>query len=177
MASDDPNVLSRAGFALGYFTEDIEAAISLLDRSLTLNPNAASGWQWNAWLQSWAGYPDKAIHSFETSMRLTPRERRAGQFMGIGVAHFFARRFEEARKVLLQSLDEKPGWVPTYRFLAACLAQMGRLDEAREIVAKLRPMTSDLIPSATHWRNVQHRELYLSGLRMAGQSNSAPDGG
>ncbi len=177
VASDDPNVLSRAGFALGYFTEDIEAAISLLDRSLTLNPNAASGWQWNAWLQSWAGYPDKAIHSFETSMRLTPRERRAGQFMGIGVAHFFARRFEEARKVLLQSLDEKPGWVPTYRFLAACLAQMGRLDEAREIVAKLRPMTRDLIPSATHWRNVQHRELYLSGLRMAAQSNSAPDGG
>jgi adenylate cyclase len=170
VASDDPNVLCVAGFTLGYFTPDIEGAIDLLDRSLNLNPNSAAGWQWNAWLQAWAGYPDKAIRCFETSMRLTPRERRASQFMGIGVAHFFERRYDEARKVLLQSLEEKPDWVPTHRFLASCLAHMGRLDEAREVFAKIRLMSNDLIPSATHWRNPEQRELYLSGLRMAAET-------
>ena len=87
--------------------------------------------------------------------------------MGIGVAHFFARRFEEARVTLLQSLQEKPNWVPTFRFLASCYVQMGRLDEARETVTRLRTLTNVVVPSATNWRNPEHRELYLSGLRLA----------
>jgi hypothetical protein len=44
---------------------------------------------------------------------------------------------------------------------------MGRLDEAREIIKRLRTMTLVVVPSAAHWRNPEHRELYLSGLRLA----------
>jgi hypothetical protein len=44
---------------------------------------------------------------------------------------------------------------------------MGRLDEARAIVARLRAITSQVVPSAVELRNPEHRELYLSGLRMA----------
>jgi adenylate cyclase len=170
VAGDDPNVLSRAGYVLAYFGEDIEAAMGFLKQSLTLNPNSAVSWQWIAWVELWSGQPDSAIRSFETSLRLTPREQRANPSMGIGVAHFFAHRYEQARTLLLQSLQQRPNWVPTYRFLAACLAHMGKLDEAREIVARIRPMTSDLIPSATHWRNLENRELYQSGLRLAVES-------
>jgi hypothetical protein len=90
--------------------------------------------------------------------------------MGIGVAHFFARRFEEARVTLLHSLQEKPHWVPSYRFLASCYAHMGRRDEAQETGTRLRTLTNVVVPSATHWRNAEHRELFLSGLRLgAGQ--------
>ena len=87
--------------------------------------------------------------------------------MGIGVAHFFARRFEEARATLLQSLQEQPNWVPTYRFLASCYAHMGRLEEARQAMKRLKDLTNMVVPSATNWRNPEHREFYLSGLRMA----------
>jgi len=87
--------------------------------------------------------------------------------MGIGVAHFFARRFEDAKVTLLQSLQEKPNWVPTYRFLASCYAHMGRLEEARDMVRQLRAITTEVVPSAAHWRNPEHRELFLSGLRLA----------
>jgi adenylate cyclase len=167
VASDDPDVLSRAGFTLAYFGEDIEVAIGLLDRSLELNPSSGPGWQRSGWLRLWVGQPDLAIERFQNSLRLDPRERRANPFMGIGVAHFFARRFEEARVTLLHSLQEKPNWVPSYRFLAACYAQMGRLDEAREVIGRLRTLTKVVVPSAAHWRNVEHRELYLSGLRLA----------
>jgi pentatricopeptide repeat protein len=69
--------------------------------------------------------------------------------------------------MLLRSLQENPNWVPTYRFLASCYAQMGRLDEAREIVERLRTLTDVVVPRATHWRNPEHREFYLSGLRLA----------
>jgi adenylate cyclase len=87
--------------------------------------------------------------------------------MQIGMGHFFARRFDEAAAMLLRSLQEHTGWAPTYRFLAACCAHMGRIEEAREMVQRLRAITSVLVPNAVHWRNPEHRELFLSGLRLA----------
>jgi tetratricopeptide (TPR) repeat protein len=88
-------------------------------------------------------------------------------FLALGVAHFFARHFEQAKAMLLRSLQVEPNWVPTHRFLAACCAQMGRFDEAHEMVRRLRAITPVVLPDATHWRNPEHRELYLSGLRLA----------
>ena len=167
VAGDDPDVLCKAAYALGYFGEEIDVVIALLDRGLELNPNFARGWQWSGWLRLWAGDPELAIKHFETSLRLNPREQQANPFMGIGVAHFFARRLDVARAALLRSLQEKPNWVPTYRFLASCYAHMGRLDEAREMVRRLRTLTNVVVPSAEHWRDPVSREFYLSGLRLA----------
>jgi TolB-like protein/class 3 adenylate cyclase/Flp pilus assembly protein TadD len=166
-AGDDPEVLATAAYTLGYFGEDIYAAVAFADRALEINQSFARGWQHSGWLRLWAGQPDTAIEHFETALRLSPREHRSNPFMGIGVGHFFARRFEDARKMLVLSLQEKPNWVPTYRFLASCYAQMGRLEEAREAVSRVRELSNVIVPSATHWRNLEHRELYLSGLRLA----------
>jgi adenylate cyclase len=166
-APHDPNVLSKAARALAYFGEDIDAAVALTDRSLNLNPNSARAWMWGGWIRLWAGQPDLAIQHFETSWRLNPRVARANPLMGIGVAHFFARRFEEAKAALVQSVQEKPNWVPSYRFLTACYAHMGRREEAEETVKRLRTLTDAVVPSVTHWRNPEHRELFLSGLRSA----------
>jgi hypothetical protein len=44
---------------------------------------------------------------------------------------------------------------------------MGRLDEARAIVARLRAITSQVVPSDLPYCNPEHRKLYLSGLRLA----------
>ncbi len=55
----------------------------------------------------------------------------------------------------------------THRFLAACYAQMGRLDDAREIVERLRVLTPVIVPPYTPFRNPEHRELFVSGLRLA----------
>jgi adenylate cyclase len=166
-AGDDPGVLGNVAYVLAYFGEDIAAAMALIDRSLEFNPSFAQGWARSAWLRLWAGLPDVAIEHFGTSMRLNPRDRRAEPLLGIGVGHFFARRFDQAEATLLLSLEEIPTWVPTYRFLASCRAHMGRLDEARAIVDRLRAMTAVVVPSATHWRNPEHRKLYLEGLRLA----------
>jgi hypothetical protein len=60
-----------------------------------------------------------------------------------------------------------PSFPEPYRHLAACYAHMGRLDEEREIVARLRTITSLVAPNASYLRNAEHRELFLSGLRLA----------
>jgi adenylate cyclase len=167
VAGDDPYVLGNVAYVLGYFGEDIDAAIELIDRALAFNPSFAIGWQRSGWLRLWTGAPDLAIKHFETALRLSPRDRLAGSFMAIGVGHFFARRFEEAAAMLLRSLQEHAGWAPTYRFLAACYAHMGQLDEAQVTVRRLRAVTPIIVPSAAHWRKAEHRELFLSGLRLA----------
>ena len=44
---------------------------------------------------------------------------------------------------------------------------MGRLDEARAIISRLRTITPLVVPSDLAFRNPEHRELLLSGLRLA----------
>jgi TolB-like protein len=166
-AGDDPNTLGRAAHALGYSGGDLDAATALVDRCVELNPSYASGWINSGWLRLWAGHPDLAIQHLETGLRLNPRDRQHGAVMGIGVGHFFARRLENAAAMLLRSLQERPSWVPNYRFLASCYAHMGRLEEARELVKRLRAITPIVMPDATHWRDPEQRAFYLEGLRLA----------
>ena len=62
----------------------------------------------------------------------------ASYLNGIGEAYFFSRRFDEAAANLLASVERAPGFPITYRVLASCLAHMGRLDDARQIIARCR---------------------------------------
>jgi TolB-like protein len=166
-APDDPDVLAFGGFALGYFDEDTGIAIDLIDRSLVLNPSFARGWYWSGVLRIFAGQLDLGVEHLDTFLRLSPRDHMRGRYLAaIGVAHFFNRRFEDALAKLLVSLEGLP-WPLTYRFLAACYAHMGLLDKAREIVERLRVITPVVVPSIIPYKNPEHRELFLSGLRLA----------
>jgi adenylate cyclase len=164
---DDPGVLANAAYALAYFGEDIGAMMALVDRALALNPSFARGWYISGVIKLWAGQPDIAINDSEVSLRLSPRAPTGPALGVIGGAHFFARRFNEAVPKLLLAIQEDSSYVQPYRYLAACYAHMRRLDDAREIVARLRASSPVVIPDATYLRNTGHRELYLSGLRLA----------
>jgi adenylate cyclase len=166
-AGGDAGTLARAAWTLAYLGEDIDVAMALMDQSLHINPNYADGWRWSGWLRLWAGLPDVAIDHLEKSLRLSPLGPRSGAVMATGVAHFFARRLDQARITLLLSLNEHPDWVPTNRFLAACYAHLGQLDEAKVIIKRLRALTPEVLPSADHWRDPEQREYFLSGLRLA----------
>ena len=164
---NDPTVLANAAQVLAAFGEDIGALIGLVDRALALNPSFARGWHVSGFLRVLAGQPDLAIEHIETSLRLSPRERVGSSLSMMGIAFFFKRQFDEAAARLLLSIQDDPGFPPSYRFLAACYAQMGRLDEARAIVARLRAITPVIVPSVVPYQNADDRELFLSGLRLA----------
>ena len=167
VAGDDPGVLTNAAYALAYFSEDIGAMMALVDRALAINPSFARGWYISGIIKLWAGQPDVAIEHVETSMRLSPRAPIGPALGVIGGAHFFARRFTEAVSKLLLAIQEDSSYVQPYRYLAACYAHIGQLDGAREIVARLRAITPVVIPDAHYLRDAGHRELFLSGLRLA----------
>jgi len=171
VAGDDPSILANAAQALAYFGEDIGATMTLADRALALNPSFARGWHISGVLRHWAGQHDDAIERFETALRLSPRARVGPTQFLIGHAHFFSRRFNLAVPKLLLAMQEDPSHPLPYRSLAACYAHMGRLVDARVIVARLRSITPRVITSdvdlAASLRNPEDREFYLSGLRLA----------
>jgi len=167
VTGDDPGVLTNAAQALAYFGEDIGAMMALIDRALALNPNYARGWNISGVVRLWAGLPDIAIEHADVSLRLSPRAGIGTSLTLIGAAHFYARRFGEAVPKTRLAIEEYPGFPQPYRVLAACYAHMGRLEDAREIVARLRTITSALIPDVSFLRNPEDRELLLSGLRLA----------
>jgi adenylate cyclase len=167
VAGDDPGVLANAAVALAYLGEDIGAMMALVDRALALNPSYARGWFMSGVLRLRAGQPDTAIEHVDAALRLSPRARVGPSLLVIGAAHFLSRRFDEAVPKLLLAIQEDPSAPQPYRFLAACYAHMGRLDEARGIIARLRAITSVVIPDLSFLRNPEHRELLLSGLRLA----------
>ena len=73
----------------------------------------------------------------------------------------------DAETMLLRSLQGHPDWPPTYRFLAACYAHMGRRDDAHRALEKLKELTPVVAPAISHWRKPEDREFYLCGLRLA----------
>ena len=166
-AGTDAGTIARAAWALAYAGEDINAAIALMDQSLHINPSFADGWRWSGWLRLWAGFPDMAIDHLKKSLRLDPLDPARAISLPTGVAHFFARRLDQARTTLLRSFHEHPNWAPTSCFLASCYAHLGQLDEAKIIIKRLRALTPVVRPNADLWRDSEQREFYLSGLQLA----------
>jgi adenylate cyclase len=166
VAGDDPGILANTALALASFGEDIGAMMALVDRAFALNPNFARGWHISGILRLWAGQPDIAIEHSETALRLNPRARVGVTLSTIGAAHFVSRRFDQAVPKFLLAIQDDPSHPQTHRFLAACYAHMGLLGEAREVVERLRALTPVAVRAA-QFRNPEHGELFLSGLRLA----------
>jgi len=163
----DAGVVANAAFMLGSLGEDIKPAIALVDRALELNPSFARGWGISAWLRMWAGQPDVAVEHWQTSIRLSPRDRNLTEPVLFGLAHFFRRRFDDAITFFLTALANMPRNPEVHRDLAACYALTGRLEEARQILDRLRTITPVIFPHIVSFRDPEHRELFLSGLRLA----------
>jgi adenylate cyclase len=116
----------------------------------------------------YAGQADAALEHFHKALRLSPRVR-AGVWVGMGNAYFMARRLDEAEATLRRSLESQAQWPPTFRMLASCYAHMGRLDDARATLVRLKSITSVIVPPRQRlaWRDAEAMEFFVSGLVLA----------
>jgi tetratricopeptide (TPR) repeat protein len=166
VAGNDPAVLANAAYTLEAFGEDLSAMTALVDRALTLNPSYARGWYISAWMRLSAGYPDLAIEQIETSLRLNPREYVGVPTLVTSWAHFLGRRFDVAAQHFRMAMRQVPGSPWPYRGLAACLAHLGQLADAREAIRELEGIDDAGTPNQMRTANPELDELLLSGLRL-----------
>jgi len=167
LTDEDAGVLANAAHVLGLSGEDLTTAIVLADRAVALNPSHARAWYISGMVRARANRYEEAIEHLETSLRLSPRGYLAAPRLALGTIHFFNGRFEQAAELLALSLREVP-FPGAYRTLASCYSHMGKADEARALIERLRATGVEVVPKfAPFIGNPAHEELWFSGLRLA----------
>ena len=118
-----------------------------------------------------------AIVRLERAMRLSPLDLHAHRlYAGMGWTHLFAGRYDEAASWARKAALEKPEWAVPPRIEAIGCALSGRLEEAREALARMRAIDTNLRLSdlasqrgvAARLRRAEDRALMMEGLRRAG---------
>lgn len=79
---------------------------------------------------------------------------------------------EAVNAFLRLALRENPAYPLANRFLASCYIHLGRMDEARQVVARLRAITPAVVRKTTNYRDPVQREMFLSGLRLAADATA-----
>jgi TolB-like protein/Flp pilus assembly protein TadD len=170
---DDPWSHFSVGW-VEWYSGRHDTALTWFHRAIGLNPNFALALAMAGAALAWSGQPDPALELLERAQRMSPRDQfRAGFMHFAGIAHFVAERYAEGAACEVEALRARANWPPSLRCLAACLACLGQLDEARAAVSellKLRPEYS--IKRAAHGYAVLTRpgdqERLVAALRQAG---------
>jgi adenylate cyclase len=136
--------------------------------SLRLNPNDANTWEDLAGLKGVEGRGVEAVACIEKALRLNPHPP-SYYFWTLGFAQYAAGRYEAAVEALTNEATYRTG---SRRILAAALAQLGRLREARE-EGKLylmgdREFTIGNWVEAMPFRDTATQDRFVDGLRKAG---------
>ena len=172
MDANDPFVLTMLATA-ECFAHDIPSALAHVKRSLAIDRNLAWSWYRSGWIHNYMGEVVTAVEHFETALRLSPFDPlKFGIFMGIGQAHFVAGNYEVAIDWIDRGIAENPKIVWVHRLRCACAALAGRQAEAeqsRDMVLTYMPgLTAEKIAGAIPHTNPKVRDIYVTGLRMAG---------
>ena len=171
--TEDENAIAIAGFSLLRLGRDYDMAIFALRRATELNPNNAFVAMNAGWGQVFAGDLDRALADFERARDLSPSDPTAFYVLtGLGMAHALQGRLEEAVALAGTSAALYGDWDATYSVLVFANAHLGRLDEARAALAKLRQLLPGLTVSAygelARFRDPARLAMVQQGLRLAG---------
>jgi len=168
-AGHDPDVLLNLALATPMLGGDIEAAISLADRAMQINPGSSTVWFANGWVRAQRGDAVVGFEQLETALRLDPLSRyRPMLLCGMGLARFSQGRYRDAVSLLKQSAQLQPEAGINYLFLAAALGHLGEIGAAREAIGHhgvLSPLS--LHAGATLWPDRNAGQLLLEGIALA----------
>ena len=141
---ENPDAHIIHGLLRGYEGELSEGAAEI-ELGLRINPNHADGWILLADLRVCEGRAAEGIECARNSLRLNPHP--PGNFYWhFGWVLYAAGRYEDAVETLRHRSARGPG---VRRILAAALAQLGRMTEAREEAQKFLSEVPDF--SARRW--------------------------
>jgi adenylate cyclase len=135
---DDALTLTFAGFSIGMDGHDHAAAFAAFEAALAVSPSSALTYILGSVILAWTGEAERAIEWGERAMRLSPFDPWAfAAFHSLTLGHFHRGRYEEAANAAHKAVQSNPGHSISYMLLAAPLAKLGRLDEAKAAAARV----------------------------------------
>lgn len=175
LAPEDADSLSWNATTYMVLDADYPLAQILLDRSLALNPGSYIAWMMSAWLRAAEGDSDTAIEHMQTSMRLNPSSSDRGhQLSGMALARFGQRRFDEAVRLLKESIPLQPSVSFNLALLASCLGHLGNVNPAAEALEDYGRVSSiEIDQRVSLFRRSDLRDLYREGIAAA-QGRTTP---
>jgi adenylate cyclase len=167
---DDPDAIAWAGRVIAWANNDFDMAMDLVNRAVAANPNSANVWCQRGWVLVYAQRPAEALPDFERALKIGPLDLALFDTLaGQANAFLILNRFEEAVPAAYAAIAQNPRYASAYRVLAASLAHLGRLNEARAAANKLIEIDPNFT-IATWARRAgtwQSRQM-VEGLQLAG---------
>jgi adenylate cyclase len=172
LGPDDASALVYGGIAIGLVEHDHALAQETFEAALAVSPSAAWAYLWGSLILGWAGKADRAIEWGERGHRLSPFDPwiTAG-LHGMFLGRFLLGHHEAAAAVIRRAIRSKPGFSISHMMLAATLAKLGRMGEAKaaaERVLALQPNFSSSAQCAAIGCVPVLAEPLIAALRAAG---------
>ncbi len=152
---------------------DYDSAMTRLERAVVLNPSSSIAHHSAACVLEFSGLPERGLDHLRTVLRLDPRyANNASLLADMALTYLQLGQYEDAVTYGRKAVSIRPDCARVYHRLAAALAHLGQLAEARDTLDKavaLEPGFGERTVFATYpFRNPEHLEILLSGLRKAG---------
>ncbi|MEO9189766.1 MAG: adenylate/guanylate cyclase domain-containing protein [Acetobacteraceae bacterium] len=174
-ARDDPEVLWMAALTITVVGGDHTGGLSLIERSLALNPNSADALMVGGAIHGLRGDVGTAVSLMDLAFRLNPMSLEAHTLQIFRCyVHFASGQYGPALEWAEKALLQLPDLLPVLRARIPCLSMLGRAEEARAGVTRLlagRPAETISIARAlmkTIFLTPGSLNAFLDGLRRAG---------
>jgi TolB-like protein/class 3 adenylate cyclase len=164
------------GWARMYSNRALQG-IAECERALAIDPNVAAAHGWIGMGKYFVGRNEETEAHVLEALRISPRDTRANWWTSfVGIAKLHSGRDEEAVPWLSRTIELDPNGPVPHFCLAAALARLGRIEEAREAVRaglELEPsFTSALLRRSMAFSDnpvfLAGRERLYEGMRLAG---------
>ena len=134
---DDALALTCAAFCIGMDDHDRAGAFPVFEAALSISPSSALTYFLGSVMFAWGGDAVRGIKWGERGIRLSPFDPwRASGHIAIALGHFQQGDFEGAANAARKAVQSRPGFSICYLVLAAPLAKLGRIQEAKNAAAR-----------------------------------------
>ena len=135
---DDAPALAFAGFVIGMDKHDRAAAFAAFEAALAVSPSSALTYILGSVILAWGGEAERAIEWADRGLRFSPFDPyRASAFISSSLGHYHRGQYEAAAAAARKAIQSNPGFSVCYVALAAPLAKLGRLEEAKAAAARV----------------------------------------
>jgi adenylate cyclase len=169
---DDKDAMAHAVLAhMMMWGSEWEAAIAEARVAVALNPNSAFVISMLGCVLGFGGYREEALERLQQAMRASPHDPLIWLWsIWRAVLQFFSRDFGAALQTLRQFVRLRPSYAPAYEYIAASLAYLGQLDEAREALERVPPQSAEQLQrwqQRPPWMRPEDYALRVEGVRLA----------